>query len=67
MLVLPIHGQPNDVLSDIISNLKGYMRHRLAAGGTLLFKFFLCFSDNRFYHGADFLQVLFRIRFKASH
>jgi len=30
MLVLPIHGQPDDVLSDFISNLRGCMRRMLA-------------------------------------
>jgi hypothetical protein len=36
MLVLPIHGQPDDVLSDIISNLKEFMRRRLNTWGTML-------------------------------
>jgi hypothetical protein len=36
MLLLPIHGQPNDVLSNIISNLRGCMRRILAGGSSML-------------------------------
>jgi hypothetical protein len=33
MLLHPIHGQPDDVLVNNISNLRGFMRSMLPAGG----------------------------------
>jgi hypothetical protein len=46
MLLHPIHGQPDDVLANSISNLRGFMRRILPAGGSMLLYYFrLSFFD----------------------